>query len=137
MNIIFVDTSGFVDLIDKKGAKFEIVAKGFQDAISGGNLLVTTDYVLDELFTFMRCREKLPISDLVKFVDNVNVSNIEVVGITKELFQESLITMGKYSDKYFSFTDCISFTVMKDMGIKDFIGTDKHFEAAGFKKLLK
>lgn len=137
MNIIFVDTSGFIELIDKKSANFERTSAAFQKAIFDGNKLVTTDYVLDELFTLMRCRERIPISDILKFVDNINISDTEVVGITKELFQESLIMMGKYKDQYFSFTDCVSFTVMKDMGIKDFVGFDSHFATAGFNNLLK
>jgi predicted nucleic acid-binding protein len=33
--------------------------------------------------------------------------------------------------------DCASFGVMKDMGIHDAVTNDRHFEQAGFDRLLK
>lgn len=136
MKMTFVDTSAFVPLFDDESDLRERVVKALKDASSMG-MLITTDYVLDELFTIVRCRDRLPIPDILKFVDNINISDTEVVGITKELFQEALFMMGKYNDQYFSFTDCVSFTVMKEMGIKDFVGFDRHFATAGFNNLLK
>jgi predicted nucleic acid-binding protein len=43
----------------------------------------------------------------------------------------------KYSDKEFSFVDCVSFVVMKEQKIKRTYGCDKHFEQMGFVNLLK
>jgi len=40
-------------------------------------------------------------------------------------------------DKRWSFTDCISFAVMKQMKIADALTGDHHFEQAGFRALLK
>lgn len=136
MKMTFIDTSGFASLFDDKLDLRDRVVESIKQAASSGGV-VTTDYVLDELFTWMRCKEKMPTTDVSKFIKDMNVSNIEIVGITKELFQEALFMMGKYSDQYFSFTDCVSFAVMKEMGIEDFIGMDNHFSTAGFNNLLK
>lgn len=135
-NIIFVDTSGFMEAVQSESENFERINSLFRDTFLNGNRLITTDYVLDELFTLMRCRERLPVSELTKFVKNTNVSDIEIVGITKDLFQEALTMMGKYGDQYFSFTDCVSFAVMKELKIKNVITFDKHFSIAGFNNLL-
>jgi predicted nucleic acid-binding protein len=137
MNRIFVDTSALFFFFDEKAPQREKIMRAFETALAKGFQLVTTDYILDELFTIVRCREKLPVTDILRFFDNVNISDIKVLGITQELFQESLFMMGKFSDQYLSFTDCVSFTVMKEIGIKDFIGMDKHFETAGFNNLLR
>jgi len=42
-----------------------------------------------------------------------------------------------YSDKEWGLTDCISFVVMKEQGIKEALTTDKHFAQAGFRVLLE
>jgi len=41
----------------------------------------------------------------------------------------------KYKDKEYSLTDCISFSVMKNIGINTAFAFDKHFAQAGFKKV--
>ena len=39
-------------------------------------------------------------------------------------------------DKSWSLTDCISFCVMRELGITDVLTTDRHFSQAGFHVLL-
>ena len=45
--------------------------------------------------------------------------------------------MAARKDKDWSLTDCISFVVMHERGLPDALTTDKHFEQAGFRALLK
>jgi predicted nucleic acid-binding protein len=40
--------------------------------------------------------------------------------------------MRKYSDQAISFTDCVSFVLMRREGIKRAFSFDKHFRYAGF-----
>jgi len=43
----------------------------------------------------------------------------------------------KHGDKQWSFTDCVSFAVMRELRIRDAFTTDHHFRQAGFTPLLK
>ena len=38
----------------------------------------------------------------------------------------------KVLDKSYSFTDCTSFVVMRELGIREALTTDRHFVQAGF-----
>jgi predicted nucleic acid-binding protein len=38
----------------------------------------------------------------------------------------------RYRDKEFSFTDCTSFVVMRQLRIREALTTDRHFVQAGF-----
>jgi len=62
---------------------------------------------------------------------------INVVELDKEDYDESWQMYSDRTDKEWSLTDCISFTVMKRNGIRDAFTNDHHFEQAGFNVLIK
>jgi predicted nucleic acid-binding protein len=43
----------------------------------------------------------------------------------------------KHIDQAWSFTNCLSFCVMRDLSLRDAVTTDHHFVQAGFNALLK
>jgi len=55
---------------------------------------------------------------------------------SRESFQAGLELYRSRPDKEWSLTDCISFVVMKERGIKEALTGDHHFEQAGFTALL-
>lgn len=136
MKQIFVDTAGFLALMD---AKLEIYHKAvavFDELYKTGCGLITTDYILDEVFTWMRCKKKMPVAEVVRFANGLNRGDVTVVNVEKNIFGHAFEMMVRYDDQYFSFTDCVSFAVMKNMKIKNVVTTDKHFAIAGFNNLL-
>jgi predicted nucleic acid-binding protein len=42
----------------------------------------------------------------------------------------------KHRDQGYSFTDVTSFIVMRELGMSDALTEDRHFEQAGFRRLL-
>lgn len=133
---IYVDTSAFLALLDGDEPNHEKAEKAFKNYATSEFSLCTTDYVLCELFTLLRCRRKVPIEDIMRFIKSIEIANIEIFGITMEVFKDAFYFMKKYDDHYFSMTDCVSFVVMKDLKTKDVLTTDKHFTIAGFNNLL-
>lgn len=61
---------------------------------------------------------------------------ITVVHVDAELFARSLSLYENRSDKAWSLTDCISFTVMQDRNVVLAATGDHHFEQAGFRAIL-
>ena len=41
-----------------------------------------------------------------------------------------------YTSGFYSFTDCVSFVVMKELGLHEAVTKDGHFKEAGFTALL-
>ncbi len=65
------------------------------------------------------------------------MENLEVIWSSPELFDKAVKLYGKRPDKEWSLTDCASFIVMKEQNISLAFTSDKHFEQAGFVKLLE
>ena len=63
--------------------------------------------------------------------------NTVIVPQTSLQFQEALSFYAGREDKEWSLTDCASFQIMQDSGLKEALSHDHHFEQAGFVPLLK
>jgi predicted nucleic acid-binding protein len=74
-----------------------------------------------------------------RFVERLLQSNPEVTIVTaiQEQFDRGFELFTRRPDKFWSLTDCISFVIMEELGLKDALTADKHFEQAGFNVLLK
>lgn len=96
--------------------------------------LITTSYVFDEIVTFFNSRDRH--DKAVEIGKNLLESTrIELIHVDDELFHIGWQYFLKHRDKTYSLTDCISFAVMKQRGIKAALAFDKHFIQAGFNNL--
>jgi uncharacterized protein len=97
--------------------------------------MATTDCVILEVgdaLSHPRDRD-----DFLALLESFNRdSRIKIVRLTPELLGRGVQLFRDRLDKSWPLTDCISFVVMKDEGIKDALTGDKHFEQAGFTALL-
>jgi predicted nucleic acid-binding protein len=59
-----------------------------------------------------------------------------IVPASAPLFGAGITLFSERSDKDWSLTDCISFTIMRDHGLHDALTADAHFQQAGFRALL-
>jgi uncharacterized protein len=58
--------------------------------------------------------------------------SVVLLHIGEEDFAAGLEWFERYADKTFSFTDCVSFAVMRRMKLKTALTFDQHFTQAGF-----
>ncbi len=96
--------------------------------------LVTTSYVLDKIVTFLNSKRQH--SKAVRVGNNLlAASSIQMIHVDEALFYEGWRYFEQHADKTFSLTDCISFVLMRRLGITDALTFDRHFTQAGFLKL--
>ena len=129
---VFVDTSAFKALMDKGDDfydKAEVIWRGF---VKNEVKLSTSNFILDESYTLLRVRRNLETAKLLKkFLINSEVP-IKIVRVTAKDEVEAWKWFIKDWSKL-SFTDCVSFAVMKRIGVKKVFSFDRHFARAGFK----
>ena len=133
MDAIFADTFYFIALLDSSDMGH---ARAVAWSRQKGVTLYTTEYVLVELgdaFNAPGQREEFAL-----FQDAVRIdSAFRVLPASSRLYAAGLSLYRRRRDKHWQLTDCISFAVMKEHGIRNALTGDQHFEQAGFIALLK
>ncbi|MGH7943662.1 MAG: hypothetical protein ACREH8_17335 [Opitutaceae bacterium] len=52
---------------------------------------------------------------------------VEDIEVARQRFESAKVFFRKHADHGYSFTDCTSFVVMRELGISDALTTDRHF----------
>ena len=134
--VVFVDTSAFIGLIANSDRFHDAAVEIMTELTRNESRLITSESVLFELANgFSRTRFR---DSAVEFIRQIaSNSDVKVIWSSRELFDMAVDLYKDRPDKEWSLTDCASFVVMKDHQIDLAFTSDKHFEQAGFKKLLE
>lgn len=132
MNVFF-DTSAIYAYINTKDPFHERI-KNFVEIFDGK--LIITNYIFDEIITLVNSRLGHKLAVLVGNT-LLNSLQIENIWITQKNEKESWILFTERKDKNYSFTDCVSFVVMKELDIKEYLACDDDFRREGFKDVLQ
>lgn len=92
--------------------------------------LVTSDYILDELFTLLKTRESYVVAVAAGKV-LIEEKICRIIKVTLQDFSQAWATFVQFSDKGWSFTDCTSKEIMERLGISTAFSFDEHFEQFG------
>lgn len=134
-NEVFVDTAALVAQINKRDNLHIQAVSINQKLVLQGKRFITNMYIIDETVTELTGR--VPHSNIVGFIEDIFSSIIfNVLHVTKEHEKAAWNLYKDRQDKLWSFTDCISFVIMKGIGISEAFTSDQHFVQAGFTKLL-
>ncbi len=134
MKNLFLDAGYIIALEASDDQNHKAASRYWRKLLKSPPPLVTTSYVFDEVVTFFNSRGRH--EKAVEVGSNlIQTDSIELIHIDETLFYEGWEYFQKHKDKAYSLTDCISFIVMKQRGIRGALTFDKHFAQAGFEKL--
>jgi uncharacterized protein len=135
MTPLFIDTSYLIALEVADDQNHESAVSYWSDLmVPGSHALVTHSYVLAEAVTYLN-NLRLHSKAVELGNDLLRSRRTNLIHVNEELFYEAWDYFEKYKDKRYSLTDCVSFVLMKRIGIAEALTFDKHFVQAGFKKL--
>ena len=133
---VFMDTAGFLALWDAGDEHHSAALRLQQELVRKGRHFLTTEYVADETITLLLARHsRLAATDFLDTIESSEALRLEWIDPAR--FHAGARWFRKHGDKRWSFTDCISFVVMRELRIRDAFTTDHHFRQAGFTPLLK
>lgn len=131
MKGLFVDTAGWVACADQADAAHSSTVSARDQWLEKAGLLITTDYVVDETLTLLRLRLGIAAAETWwSQIENSSRLRWEFIGPERADAARNIFF--RYRDKDFSFTDCTSFAVMRELKLREALTVDRHFSQMGF-----
>ena len=129
--MIFIDTGAFLARYIERDQYHDAATEHWRTLQSDRRQTFTSNFALDEMFTLLARRStyQFAVERARNLFESTSLSilrpdeNDELAAL--ELFY-------KYADQGVSFTDCVSFVLMKKRNIKCAFSFDRHFTLAGF-----
>lgn len=132
MRAVFLDAYYLIALLNPRDEGHD-TAVGF--AADAATSLVITEWVLIEAANSLSAKPLR--SKFLALVDVLRTRpSVRLIRSSRERFEAGFKLYEERADKSWSLTDCLSFVVMKDLGISEALTADRHFEQAGFVALL-
>ena len=131
---IFIDTSAFVALLDEKDIDHQEALEKSDKICRDGLQPVTSDYILDESYTTIL--KHAGYQGAVVFDEGLKRGSWQVIRINEARFVDTQAAFLRFNkDKTWSFTDCTSYVVMKELKIRKAFSFDEHFKQMGIELL--
>ncbi|MEH1970358.1 type II toxin-antitoxin system VapC family toxin [Nostoc sp.] len=131
-NKVFIDTSGWANLFIATESYHEQAKQWFQHRPQQDQAMVL------ELVALLNSPLRVPRPQLFKYVEAVRTAPyINLIYIEPTIDSAAWELLKSREDKAWSLVVSTSFIVMQQLGIKEALTTDHHFEQAGFLRLLK
>ena len=128
---VFIDTGAFIARAVAKDQHHTTAVRAWSSLKDDRLAIVSSEHVFDETLTLIARRVGYPYAadwgDL-----HLASARIEWLRARPEDLRVALAVMRKFADQAISFTDCVSFTLMRRERMKIAFSFDKHFSIAGF-----
>jgi hypothetical protein len=132
MKGLFVDTAGWMALADANDPAHQAAREARDERLRQGSILVSSDYVLAETLTLIRMR--LGLRAASRWWNQVEASSrLRCEWMDLARCEKARRWFFSWKDKDFSFTDCTSFVIMRELRLREALTVDRHFRQAGFR----
>ena len=132
---VFLDTVGLIAVLNRDDEYHRSAATVFSRIGETGRTVVTTNLVLGELGNGLaRTPLREEVGWLIRQLHTDPVST--VVHVDRKTFADGVDLYIKRGDKSWGLVDCVSFVIMRALGLTDAFTADHHFQQAGLNCLL-
>ena len=129
---IFVDTSALYAILDADDENHESAKRLWVDLITQEARLVCSNYVLVETFALVQHRLGM---EAVRTLQEDILPILHIEWVDEPTHRAGGTAMLIAARRKLSLVDCVSFEVMRQLGIRTAFAFDPHFEEQGFERI--
>jgi len=131
VRVLFIDTDAFLAKETAADQHHRQAMDFWRDLKDKTPQLYSSQHILDETATLLARRTNYAWA--ADWGHDVLAAGILWLTADDNDLKSAFAQMRKYADQAVSFTDCLSFVLMKKGRVRDDFGFDSHFVAAGFR----
>ncbi len=127
---VFFDTGAFLAFFIKEEPKHKEVLTKYLQYKQQSALFLTSDYILDELYTrLMYDFGKIIAENRIKtLTESINNQELKVFRVDEVIFKKAHEPFIKFAEHKISFTDATTYVMYKDFAIDEIFTLDKDFK---------
>jgi predicted nucleic acid-binding protein len=129
---VFVDTSAFFAVLDADDENHDAAKQVWEDLLAQEAVLICSNYVLVETLALVQRRLGIP---AVRTFQEDIVPVLKVEWVDETIHQVGIASVLAAARRGLSLVDCVSFEIMRRLGIKTAFVFDHHFDEQGFECL--
>ena len=130
MKQLFVDTSAFFALTDRRDMNHEAAVRIIRQLIREQTELLTTNYVVAETHALLLNR--IDSQTALQVIEELYKSQTRIYRVREAEENKALEIIRMFTDKEFSLVEAISFATMKRFHLTQAFTFDHHFAQYGF-----
>jgi len=130
--MIYVDTSALYAVLDADDENHERAKQLWVDLITQRAQLVCTNYVLVETFALVQHRLGI---EAIRTLQEDILPVLHIEWVDEPSHRAGVAAVLTAARRGLSLVDCVSFEVMRQLGIKTAFTFDPHFAEQGFKRI--
>ena len=129
---IFVDTSALYAILDADDENHESAKRLWTRLVTQETQMVCSSYVLVETFALVQHRLGI---EAVRTLQEDILPILYVEWVDEPSHRAGVTAVLTAARRRLSLVDCVSFEVMRELGIKTAFAFDPHFEEQGFERV--
>ena len=127
--ISFIATSAFLAVLNARDLNYQRARSVWEDLIARGDSLICSNYVLVETLAVIQNRLGM---EAVKILNEDVLPVLSVRWVDEPLHSAALSALLIANRRQLSLVDCVSFEMMRRLGIRTVFTFDSHFHEQGF-----
>ena len=126
---IFIDTGAFCAFSDRSDYYHFLAVKQFTDLLQKRTPIVTSNFIIDETYTWIRYRlgPKPSMEFLKSMHDSRGKGLLEIITVEHSLEDRAMRLLQKFHDQNLSYTDATNIAIIQEQHIRTVFTFDKHF----------